>query len=88
MTSNLVTQSLGGTYQLGGIHPHLLREPLENGARYLICSDGLSDLLDRTTLEQLLDDDDATSAGTLFEAAMARGGDDNVSLILVRLSRD
>jgi serine/threonine protein phosphatase PrpC len=87
MTSNLVTQSLGGAYELAGIDPHVLAEPLDDGARYLICSDGLTDLLDRATMEQLLDGDDVASAQALFEAAMARGGDDNVSLILLRLQR-
>ena len=85
LTSNLITQSLGGAYQLAGIDPHVLSEPLEDGARYLICSDGLSDLLDRTTMEGLLENDDAASAQALFEAAMAGGGNDNISLILVRL---
>ena len=33
----------------------------------------------------LLDDDDEASATALFEAAMAQGGDDNISLILLRL---
>jgi PPM family protein phosphatase len=87
MTSNLVTQSLGGSYQLAGIDPHVLSEPLEDGARYLICSDGLSDLLDRTAMEGLLGDDDVTAVEALFEAAMALGGDDNVSLLLLRLER-
>jgi PPM family protein phosphatase len=87
MTSNLVTQSLGGAYQPGDIDPHVLSAPLEDGARYLICSDGLSDLLDRTTMEGLLENDDTASAQALFEAAMARGGNDNVSLLLVRLVR-
>jgi PPM family protein phosphatase len=87
VTSNLVTQSLGGAYQLARIDPHVLGEPLEHGARYLICSDGLTDLLDRTAIEELLDRDDQASAQALFEAAMARGGDDNISLILLRLER-
>ncbi|HEX6112683.1 MAG TPA: protein phosphatase 2C domain-containing protein [Geminicoccaceae bacterium] len=87
MSSNLITQSLGGAYQLAGIDPHVLSEPLEDGARYLICSDGLSDLLDRKTMEQLLDRDDAASAEALFEAAMAQGGNDNISLILLHLER-
>ena len=85
LTSNLITQSLGGAYQLAGIDPHVLSEPLQDGARYLICTDGLSDLLDRKTMEQLLEGDDAASAQALFEAAMAGGGNDNISLILVRL---
>jgi serine/threonine protein phosphatase PrpC len=38
-------------------------------------------------MEGLLGDDDAASARALFEAAMARGGEDNISLILLRLER-
>jgi serine/threonine protein phosphatase PrpC len=87
LTSNLVTQALGGAHHLAGIEPHVVSEPLEDGARYLICSDGLTDLLDRPTLEALLDRDDAASAQALFEAAMARGGTDNVSLVLLGLGR-
>jgi PPM family protein phosphatase len=87
MTTNLVTQSLGGAWQRTRIDPHVLSEPIEDGARYLICSDGLSDLLDRTTMEGLLGDDDVAAVEALFEAAMAQGGDDNVSLILLRLER-
>jgi serine/threonine protein phosphatase PrpC len=86
-TSNLITQSLGGAYQPAGIDPHVLSEPLENGASYLICSDGLTDLVDRTAIEETLDRDDAAAAQALFEAAMARGGDDNVSLILLRIQQ-
>ena len=88
MTSNLITQSLGGAYHPGGIEPHVLSEPCENGARYLICSDGLSDVVDRTAIEEMLDRDDEAAAQALFEAAMARGGDDNVSLLLLRLQQD
>jgi serine/threonine protein phosphatase PrpC len=88
MTSNLITQSLGGAYQPAGIEPHVLSEPPEHGARYLICSDGLSDLVDRTAIEELLEGDDEATAQALFEAAMARGGDDNISLILLRLQHD
>jgi serine/threonine protein phosphatase PrpC len=67
--------------------PHVLSEPLADGARYLICSDGLTDLVDRPTIEQNLDNDDEASVQALFVAAMARGGDDNISLILLRIER-
>lgn len=87
MTSSLITQSLGGSHQLVGIEPHVVSAGFEDGARYLICSDGLTDLLDRTTMEELLDRDDAASAEALFAAAMARGGNDNISLILLRLKQ-
>ena len=87
MTTSLITQSLGGSHELVGIEPHVVSARFEDGARYLICSDGLTDLLDRTTMEELLDRDDAASAEALFEAAMARGGHDNISQILLRLKQ-
>jgi serine/threonine protein phosphatase PrpC len=86
--NSIITQVLGG-YGADApeerIEPHALSEPLADGARYLICSDGLSDLLEPAEIEALLDEDDRASAVALFEAAMARGGEDNISLILVRL---
>ena len=70
------------------IAPHVLSDPLADRARYLICSDGLTDLLDQAAIEAFLDEDDQASAQALFEAAMARGGDDNISLILLRVRQD
>ena len=82
--SHLITQTLGGDYQ-DEILPHVLREPLDQPRRYLICSDGLSDLLGREEIAALIGDDPAASVTALFEAAMARGGRDNVSLILLEV---
>jgi PPM family protein phosphatase len=87
-TSSIISQVLGGYAPdefREPIDPHVLGEPLADGARYLICSDGLTDLVDRATIETTLDHDDEASARALFDAAMARGGDDNVSLILLRV---
>jgi PPM family protein phosphatase len=86
-TSSIITQVLGGygPDQPGElITPHILSAPLSDSARYLICSDGLTDLLERAAIEALLGEDDQVSATALFEAAMAQGGDDNLSLILLR----
>ena len=87
MTSNLVTQSLGGAYAEVGIEPHLLGVPPAARERYLLCSDGLSDLLTRDEIEAGLAADDRTSVQALFEAAMARGGRDNISIIMLDLRR-
>jgi serine/threonine protein phosphatase PrpC len=43
--------------------------------------------VDRAEIERLLDRADDASVRALFEAAMAAGGDDNVSLILLRIER-
>jgi len=87
MTSHLITQSLGGAYEEVGIEPHLLGVPSAARERYLVCSDGLSDLLTRGEIEAELAADDRTSVQALFEAAMARGGRDNISIIMLDLRR-
>jgi PPM family protein phosphatase len=87
MTSHLITQSLGGAYEEVGIEPHLLSVPPAARERYLLCSDGLSDLLTRDEIEAALAADDQTSVYALFEAAMARGGRDNISIVMLDLRR-
>ena len=89
-TSSIISQVLGGygpDAPAEQLDPHVLSEPLADGARYLICSDGLTDLVDRDEIEELLERDDVASVRALFEAAMAGGGDDNVSLILLRIEQ-
>jgi protein phosphatase len=56
------------------------------GDTYLMCSDGLSDMVDDAGIAQLLQAHDSIeSAGpALVEAANEAGGKDNISLILVR----
>jgi serine/threonine protein phosphatase PrpC len=84
--SHLITQTLGGHYH-DEIVPHVLSDPPSARQRYLICSDGVSDLLSLREIAALLEDDAAASARALFEAAMAQGGRDNISLILLEVRR-
>ena len=56
------------------------------GDRLLVCSDGLSDLVDETQIEALLlapDPDEAAAA--LVESALAEGGRDNVTCLVADL---
>jgi len=80
---NLVTRAVGveDTVQLE-THQH---EVLA-GDLYLLCSDGLSDMLDDGTIAQVLQGCDSLESGckTLIEAANDAGGKDNISVILVR----
>jgi PPM family protein phosphatase len=87
LTSHLITQTLGGAYEATAIEPHLLALPPAAGERYLICSDGLSDPLPRAALEACLRPDARGSIAALFEAAMAAGGTDNVSIVILDLRR-
>ncbi|MDE6110175.1 MAG: protein phosphatase 2C domain-containing protein [Muribaculaceae bacterium] len=50
------------------------------GDTFLLCSDGLSDLVDNDRIEELARDTD-----TLVEEAKARGGRDNISVISIEL---
>jgi serine/threonine protein phosphatase PrpC len=84
--SHLVTQCLGGGWSLQEIEPHTGRVTPAPGRRWLLCSDGVTDMLDDAAIAAALGDDDLASVDTLFGAAMAAGGADNVSLLLVRVA--
>jgi len=69
------------------IEPDLGEEPLAPGDQFLLCSDGISGMVSGRQLESLLRAPAslASIGNAIFDAAMAAGGDDNASLILVRL---
>jgi len=80
----MLTQSMGGWRDPSDVAPHVLREPEVSGA-YLICSDGLTDLVPVAAIASCIGTDDQASVLAMFDAAMAAGGHDNVSIILARL---
>jgi serine/threonine protein phosphatase PrpC len=54
--------------------------------RWLICSDGLTDLVGDETLSDLLEEsEDSRAAFELWKAAIEAGGHDNITLALVRV---
>jgi serine/threonine protein phosphatase PrpC len=80
----IVTQTLGGHDQFATVDPHVSRSALDLDACYLVCSDGLTDLLTDDVLGQVLSEqEDGRAAFELWKAAMEAGGLDNVTLALV-----
>jgi serine/threonine protein phosphatase PrpC len=80
---NLVTRAVGvEDTVLLEIHLH----EVQPGDLYLMCSDGLSDMLDDAAIEQLLVSAEALeeAAGALIDAANDAGGKDNIAVILAR----
>jgi protein phosphatase len=77
---NVVLHALDGTEQP---RPDVLPLDLRPGDRLLVCSDGLSDMVDDGDLAPLLalDDRDA-AADALVAAALAGGGRDNVTVLV------
>ena len=86
LNRNLVTRALGIN---PGIIPDLYEEFVMKNDIYLLCSDGLTDLVDddyiSLTIKRFSDNlDDA--AKQLITKANQNGGNDNISVILCRLT--
>lgn len=87
--SHVVTQSLGGGPHLPPPVPHVLDVELHAGDCYLLCSDGLTDYASLDDLEDCLaEDDSAVAVSRLLEAALAGGGGDNVTVLLINVRND
>jgi len=85
LNKNLVTRALG----IEAIVPADIAEyRLEPNDIYLLCSDGLTDMVDPDVVQGVVDDkrtELAQAAAELVDLANQNGGRDNVSVILVRV---
>jgi serine/threonine protein phosphatase PrpC len=63
-----------------------LTEQLFHGDRFLICSDGLSDMVSDEQIEQLLEHNGTAAA--LLDNALIAGGRDNISLVLITIKKN
>jgi protein phosphatase len=80
---NVVTRALGSR---GEVRPELTEEPLEPGDAFLLCSDGLNVMLTDEAIRDMLqrsDGDPARACRALVEAANAKGGEDNTTVIVL-----
>jgi serine/threonine protein phosphatase PrpC len=81
--SGALTQCLGGG-PLVQIAPHVSVLPLRPST-FLLCSDGLTDLVAAEDIEAQLAAGDALVVARLVGSALAAGGADNVTVVLVRI---
>ncbi len=85
---NVITRSVG--FELG-MKADVLRLPVEPGDGFLICSDGLSGPVDDSLIFEILDESIASGvslsdiATRLIHEANTRGGDDNSTVVLVKV---
>jgi len=82
---NIVTRALGVESK---VQVDLIEDPVEQGDLLLICSDGLSDMVDDETIRLTLMQNAANlpvAAQNLVNSANERGGKDNVSVVLARV---
>lgn len=83
---HVLTQYLGMIPEVR-ISPRVISdEKIQKEDVYLLCSDGLSDMVTDSEIEKILRDETnlENSAKKLLETAMENGGRDNVTIILVR----
>lgn len=83
--SSHITQSLGGLIVRRKIAPHVAAAPsLEPGETILLCSDGLTDMVNDRTISRILDApaEPAVMARRLVNAALVAGGHDNISVVV------
>jgi serine/threonine protein phosphatase PrpC len=82
--TSIITQSIGSSPPPSA---HTGVESVSADGAYLLCSDGLSDLVKVAEIERVLAahaDDDPTAVKALWAAAMNAGGRDNITIVLVR----
>jgi len=81
-----LTQALGGAPAFVTIEPHIGVGELAVPSRWLLCSDGLTDMLGIGEIEQAMAAGDEDAVRQLFTQAMHAGGDDNISIIVVSVA--
>jgi serine/threonine protein phosphatase PrpC len=79
---NVITRAVGAAEAL---QPDRISGILRPGDRFLLCTDGLSKMVDEAQIAALLTEKDLTAIpGSLIAAALAHGGHDNVSVVTVQ----
>lgn len=78
---NVLTQCLG---REGKAEAQLQHVPLEDGDRFLLCSDGLTDMVDDPGIAEVMAnvDDPQQACQALVDLALDHGGKDNVTVII------
>ena len=78
-----LTQFLGISQDEFMIEPFVYEIAFRKGDRYLLCSDGLTDMVSETEISSVLSlyDRPARVAENLLKAALAAGGRDNITVI-------
>lgn len=81
---HMLTNVLGGPDR--GVRVEIKHEEMEPGDMLVLCSDGLTDMLDDRVILEILETAPSpeVACGLLIEAANQKGGDDNVTAIVAR----
>ena len=71
------------------VQPHTLRYPAENGDIFLVCSDGLTDMVTERNIVTIIRSSGLDMAGeALLQNAMNAGSMDNITFFLAQVRKD
>jgi serine/threonine protein phosphatase PrpC len=85
--SSVVTQTLGGSVESAPVQPHISTQPLADTARYLICSDGLTDAVNEPDIAAIVTGySGGEAAFELWKATIEGGAPDNITVALVEIA--
>lgn len=67
------------------IEPHVASGEPQNGDRFLLCSDGLTDMLEDWEIKSILQQDASVEwqVNELMSSSLKRGGKDNISILMI-----
>ena len=80
---NIITKAVGVAED---IQPDFFIVDMEEGSSLLLCSDGLTNMVDDEKLEEILSEDctEEEYAGKCIEEALFYGGLDNIAVVIAR----
>ena len=83
---NVIRQAVGVADPAEPLEPDIETFALQAGDLYLLCSDGLTDMVDDAEIEAILREEPPTRAAwRLVDRALANGGRDNITVVLVQI---
>jgi protein phosphatase len=84
-SKNIITRALGAN---ATAQPDFFEVNLEEGDIVLMCSDGLTNMLEDETIERIVKehaDDPAAAAEILVKSANLNGGKDNIAVVIIKV---
>jgi PPM family protein phosphatase len=84
--TSVLTQTIGGHPRDRAIEPHVATHPLADDGGFLVCSDGLSDVVEADAIAAILKRNNGQQAiYKLWKAAIDGGGPDNITIAVAEL---
>ena len=77
---NMLTKALGCTPY---VEPDIRARNFEKGDVFILCSDGLTNMVEEKRIYELVKQDITTATNKLIEEANAAGGYDNITVIII-----